>query len=532
MPRIVKAGGEQSPAAPPPSGQTSRLRFERLDILNKTADNLCAQNRFSEALDILGDVIARDPENATAYMHLAATYESIGQIEESMTAFRQAAEIAPDNPMIISASVFATDRAPEATLEDGYTARRRFNDLITRNMPPPLEHTNIPAPDRPLRVGYVSGDLRSHSASKVFGVVLMKHDRAQFETCCYMTLPTQDWMTDQIKASVSQWRDVSDWDNERLYQQIRADQIDILVDLSGHSAGNRLAVFARKPAPVQVTAWGYATGSGLDAMDYFFADAETIHPDEEQWFSETIVRLPNIVSFWPVDPSLVGPVGPLPALKNGHLTFGVLNRLGKMKIGTIEIWARILKAIPDAKLIVKAHGMEHPEIRLMVQRRFEQFGTNLGQLQFRGATDVIAQHKTYNEIDVSLDPWPDGGGVSTLEALWMGVPSITMPYRQIASRLTTSFQKELGLPWLSVSSPDEYVERAVQLNSQRQELARVRSYLREVMCVSAMCDSMRYVHATEDAYRALWKRWCDARNGLTQLAATPLQQRQITLVGA
>lgn len=510
------------------TGQSSRLRVERLELLVATAQELSAQARHFEARDILLDVLDRDPTNDAAALQLAATYESLGMTEESMATFRAACERNPENPLLVSASIFGYDRAPDATLEDGYRARRTFNALMRRQVPPILEHRNLPAPDRQLRVGFVSGDLRHHSAAKVFGVPLMKLDREQFDVACYMTLPGEDWMTDTLRASVSHWRDASAWSNERLYEQIRADEIDILVDLSGHSAGNRLPVFARKPAPVQVTAWGYITGTGLDAVDYMFADRETVHEDEHQYYSEQIIYLPNIVSFWPVDPQIIGPVAPLPCLKNGHLTFGSLNRVGKLKIQTIELWSRILTALPDARLIVKCHGLEHPEIRAMIQERFERFGTNLGQLQFRGSSDSLEHQRTYNEIDVCLDPWPDGGGVSTLEGLWMGVPAITLPYRQIASRLTTSFQKELGLSWFSASSADEYVERAVQINGQRAELARVRRWLRDTMVVSSICNTKQYVTATEDALREIWRRWCAERNGLTQ----PTDRPQITLVGA
>lgn len=526
MPKNPAAGVVKTPAVS--SGQSSRLRVERLDLLVATAQELTAQARLFEARDMLLDVIERDPKNDGAYLSLAVVYENLGMTENSMATFHKACEVSPDNPLLVSASVFACDRSPETTLEDGYRVRQRFAELITKQTPPMLEHRNVPAPDRKLRVGFVSGDMRHHSAAKVFGVPLLKIDREQFDVAVYMTLAGEDWMTETLRAGVGHWRDASTWSNDRLFEQIRSDQIDILVDLSGHSAGNRLPVFARKPAPVQVTAWGYITGTGLPQVDYMLADAVTVRPDEERWFAERIYRLPNIVSFWATDPEIIGPVKPLPCLKNGHLTFGSLNRLGKLKIQTLEIWARILQALPDAKLIIKCHGLEHAEIRLMVQQRFEQFGTNLGQLQFRGASDGIEHQKTFNEIDVALDPWPDGGGVSTLEGLWMGVPAITLPYHQIASRLTTSFQKELGLDWFSASSADEYVERAVQLNSQRQELARVRRWLRDTMCISALCNTNLYVNAVGDALREMWRRYCAERNGM----AGPDGRPQITLVGA
>lgn len=527
MPKqALKAGSTVLPAVS--SGQTSRLQVERLDLLIATAQELGAQARLSEAEDILNDVIRRDPQSDMAHLQLAVVLENMGRTEESLAVFHRACEISPDNPLLVSASVFACDRSAETTLEDGYKLRRRFNELVTRKMPPVLEHRNVPAPDRRLRVGFVSGDLRHHSAAKVFGAPLMKIDRAQFDVACYMTVGVEDWLTETIKTGVDHWRDASTWGNERLFDQIRADDIDILIDLSGHSAGNRLPVFARRPAPVQITAWGYITGTGLDAMDYMFADRICVPEDEQQFYAEKMLYLPTIVNFWPTDPQILGPVQPLPCFKNGYFTFGSLNRLGKLKIQTIELWSRILNALPDSRLIIKCHGLEHPEIRLMVQRRFEQFGTNLAQLQFRGSSDAIEHQQTYNEVDLALDPWPDGGGVSTLEGLWMGVPAITLPYRQIASRLTTSFQKELGLDWLSASSADEYVERAVQANSQRQELARVRRWLRDTMSMSNLCNTKQYTTAVEDALRQAWVRWCNERNGMAQ--ADP--RSQITLVGA
>ncbi len=501
---------------------------------------MAGQARLLDARDLLLDILERDPTYAPGYLTLATVYESAGLIEDAMAAFARAIELAPENPLLVSAAVFGADRDPNATLEDGYRLRRKFNDLIKTTLPPALPHKNLPVPDRKLRIGYVSGDLRSHSASKVFGVVLLKHNPEEFDVCAYMTLAGEDWLTETLKAGIPHWRDASAWSEARLYDQIRSDEIDICVDLSGHSSGNRLPMFARKPAPIQVTAWGYITGTGLDSMDYLFADEDTIYPDEEQWYSEEIVRLPRIVSYWPTAPEICGPVLPSPYLKNGYLTYGVLNRIGKLKIQTIELWARILAAVPDSKLIVKSPGLQHPEVRGMLQARFEQFGVNLSQLQFRGSSDMVEHQQTWNEVDIGLDPWPDGGGVSTLEGLWMGVPCVTLPYRQIASRLTTSFQKELGLPYLSVSSPDEYVERAVALNDQRGELSRVRRNLRDLMCVSALCNTKLYVQAVEDAYRTMWRRWCAERNGQAEhvpssarvqpFAAVP--PPHLTLVGA
>lgn len=505
--------GEVEMASPAPlvfSGQQSRLAFENLDLLVQAAQGLMRQARLVDAQDILRTVLQRDPDHVKALASLASLQENLGEIEASVATFDRVIALSPNNPATLGAAIFSMDRKPGATLEDGYHLRRRYNELV--GWPSTRTHSNNRAPDRRLRIGYVSGDFRHHSAAVVFGPVVLCHDRDQFEITCYAANVRSDWLTEKLRSGVDRWRDISAMSDDDLETQIRADEIDILVDLSGHSAGNRLPVFARKPAPVQVTAWGYITGTGLDAMDYLFADARTIYPDEERWYSEQIVRLPSIVCYWAADVREVGEVQPPPCLKNGYITYGVFNRLGKLKLGAIELWCRILAAVPDARLVIKGAGLGDHESRRVLQGRFAQFGCDLRRLEFREESDHETHMKAYNDVDVCLDPWPDGGGVSTLEAFWMGVPVVTMPYRQIASRLTSSFAHTLGLPYLVASSPDEYVERAVSLNDQRGDLAGVRSALRQVMSVSPLCDSYGYTAAVEQEYRAMWHRWCAAQN--------------------
>ena len=490
-----------------PSGQSARLGFERVDLLLTAAENMLAAARLIDADRLYREILGRAPDDLRALLGLASARERIGDMAGSIEMLDRIEQLAPNNAAVICNLIFSHDRRVTSTLEDSYRLRRRFNDIMKKPLRP---HTNNRAPGRTLRIGYVSGDFRHHSAVTVFGAMMLKHDAGGFEVYCYSMAAKGDSITDRLRESAKVWHDISIWSDDRLEQQIREDEIDILVDLSGHSAGNRLAVFARKPAPVQVTAWGYITGTGLDAMDYLFADHDTVLPGEEQWYAEEIIRLPRIVSYWPADVESVGPVAPLPCETNGFLTYGVMNRLGKLKPEVIALWARILQAVPDARLIVKAAGLDDEASRLWLQNAFHDAGADLSRLQFRGVSSHVEHLKTFNEIDVGLDPWPDGGGVTTLDALWMGVPSVTLPYRQIASRLTGSFNNELGLPFLNASSPDEYVERAVALNEQRAELAHVRGMLRDMLQASVLCDHESYARHVEDAYREIWRRWCAA----------------------
>lgn len=481
-----------------------RLGLDRPGLLLATAVQLINQSELFRAEDLIRRVLAVDPENALAWSCLGSTRERFGDLGGSLEAFERATEAAPSNPLILSNYIFALDRAADTTLEQAHTARRRYNDLVAV---PPRPHPNDRDPDRVLRIGYVSGDLRQHSAAFGFGPVLLSHDPSTVEVYVYSVTPEHDWLTEAIRGGVSAWREcVSDTDDE-LEAKIRADQIDVLVDLSGHSAGNRLPMFARKPAPIQVTAWGYATGTGLDAIDYFFADDVLVLPDEERWYAETVVRLPRAMPYWPADPAEVGEVAPSPTLTNGYTTFGVFNRLGKMTPDCLTLWARVLDAVPTSRLVIKSGGLEHPDLRDQFSGRLNAAGFDRERVTLLGSTERNEHMRSYGQIDLCLDPWPDGGGISTLEAAWMGVPTVTAPWHQIPSRTTASINRELGLDCLTARNPTEYVERAVAADEQRETLADIRSWMRDLMTASAFGSHRLYTAHVERHYRAFWRRW-------------------------
>lgn len=487
-----------------------RLGLHRPRLLLMTAVQLINQTRLFDADALLGRVLEAEPENALAWSCLGSLKERFGDIDGSLAAFERACAAAPSDPRILSNQIFALDRHPSVTLDRASEVRRQYNALVM-----PLgaahrtPHLNDRDPDRVLRVGYVSGDVRQHSAAFGFGPVLLKHDPSAVEVFVYSVTPEGDWITEVIRAGVPHYRDcVSDTDDE-LSARIRADQIDILVDLSGHSAGNRLTVFARKPAPVQVTAWGYATGTGLEAIDYLFSDDVCIAPAEESHYAETVVRLPRVMTFWPPDPSVVGDVGPLPALENGYLTFGVFQRLGKLHPGCLTLWARVLNAVSDSRLVIKAPGLEQEDIREQFAGRLDAAGIERERVTLLGSTAHPEHVKAYEQVDLCLDPWPDGGGISTLEAAWMGVPTLTAPWHQISSRAGMTINRELGLDCLTALNPTDYVERAVAASEQLEELAEIRHWLRDLMIASAFGAHRLYTAHVERHYRQFWRRWVE-----------------------
>jgi predicted O-linked N-acetylglucosamine transferase (SPINDLY family) len=295
--------------------------------------------------------------------------------------------------------------------------------------------------------------------------------------------------------------------DEALSEQIRADGIDILVDLSGHSAGSRLLVFARKPAPVQVTAWGHATGTGLKTMDYFLADPVAVPEAERRWFAEEVVDLPCALCYEP--PSYLPEVTALPALEAQGLTYGCVNRLEKVTERVIRLWGRILQSAPQARLLVKDKGFSETGLRHRFLRRLQEVGgIEPNRVTLHGPSAHPEHLKIFHQIDVGLDPFPQGGGVSTAEALWMGVPVVTLLGATPPSRFTASFLTVLGMQdWIGRSDED-YVRVALEAGRDLPRLAKLRLELRSRAAASSYGDLPRYTRAVEQTYRSLWRRWC------------------------
>jgi predicted O-linked N-acetylglucosamine transferase (SPINDLY family) len=483
----------------------------RLSVLRDLVSALYVDGRRGEAARVLRSVVDLAPEDADSWRHLGMTLATSGSPDEAVLALERAVALDPSHADARSKLIFVLDLLPTTTVEQAFQARRAFNEH--HGLPLAAEirpHTNAPEPERRLRVGYVSADFRRHSASSAFLTILEHHDPSVVEVVCYANVvPEQeDAITERFKACAALWRPITELSDEELAAQIRADEIDVLVDLSGHSGGHRLLAFARKPAPVQVTAWGYATGTGLDAIDAYFSDPVLVPPHEERFYAERVVHLPNVLCYTP--PPVLPPIPPLPVLSNGYVTFGSFNRAVKITPDVLETWARVLHAVPKSRLVLKPTTESATERQRLLEP-LAALGVEPERVEILAKSPHLEHIASFGRIDIQLDTFPHAGGITTLEGLLMAVPCVTVFGERVSGRSSASFLTTLGLEDLVARTTDEYVEIAARLAGNVERLAHERATLRERLLTSPIGDGVTYTRAVEEAYRGLWRRWCDER---------------------
>jgi predicted O-linked N-acetylglucosamine transferase (SPINDLY family) len=456
---------------------------------------------------VLRTIAELTPDDPEAWRNYGVTLATSGSMEVAAAVLEKTVALHPSSSDYLSNYIYVLDMLDSATLEQTFQARRDWNARHALPLAALIQpHANRPDPERRLRVGYVSADFRRHSAAATFLAILQHHDPAVMEVVCYSNNLYEDDLTERFKACASVWRRVGALSDDELAAQIRADRVDVLVDLSGHSRGNRLLTFARKPAPVQVTGWGYATGTGLDAIDAFMADPVVVPPEEERFYAERVVHLPNVVCYSP--PPAPPAISLLPALANGYVTFGSFNRVVKITPAVLALWAQVLLAVPGSRLVLKPSLQDTPATRERLVGPLTQRGIDAARVDILGTSPHHEHLTSFGTIDVQLDPFPHTGGVSTLDGLLMGVPCVTLLGERVAGRLTASFQRLLGLDDLIARTPEEYVEIAVGLAVDLDRWARERATLRERLLASPICDADAYARAVEAAYRGLWRDWC------------------------
>ena len=466
------------------------------------------QGMLGDAVASYHKAIAISPNYAVAHSNLGVAFKDQGKLDDAVASCQKALAIKPDYPEVHSNLIFLYSYILDHPIIDLRDEASRYDKLVSAKARPISNHPNIKNPDRRLRIGMVSGDFKQHAVGHFLTGVLSEINTEHVELFAYSTSSMEDDLTVKIKTCVYKFQKVVGISDEQLSKDIMEDGIDILIDLSGHTGRNRLPLFAWKPAPIQVTWLGYGGTTGIEAMDYVLCDSLVLPPSDEAHFVEKPWRLPDIwVCFSP--PKFDIEVGTLPALANSHITFGSFNNLTKISDKAVECWARILKAVPDSRLLLKNNQLNDTSIQEATRTRFEAHGINPLRIILKSHVIDKKEHfLTYQEMDISLDTFPYSGGTTTIEAIWMGTPVVTLKGDRFISHLGESILHNVGLADWIADTTDDYVEKAVAFASDLEKLSYLRESLRDQLIISPVCDATRFAGNLEDAFRGMWKEWC------------------------
>ncbi|NVZ10285.1 tetratricopeptide repeat protein [Allochromatium humboldtianum] len=476
-----------------------------VEALNNLAILQHQQGQLDSALETLNKALTFNPNHVSALINRSTVLRDMGQLDTALSDLAQAQTFEPDSVIACSNALFILNYHPDHSAETIFDAYREFDRRFGQpHRAAWLPHPNRPDPERRLRLGYVSPDFRGHSACHALEPLLTHHDRAHFELTAYAELTQEDALTAVYRRLVDHWVPTRGLSDDELAARIRADGIDILVDLAGHTANNRLGVFARRPAPVSVTWMGYGSTTGLSAIDYFLADATLAPEGSEALFAEQPWRLDRPLAIHRPVPEM-GEVSPLPAHRRGYVTFGTLTRHVRINHRTLRTWATILQRLPGSRLVIDSKDFAAPSMQQRLTERFEALGIAPERLE-------IGYHSppwdVLRGIDIGLDCFPHNSGVTLYETLYMGLPFITLADRPSVGRIGSTILTALGHPeWIAASETD-YVERALALAADLDRLAALRAGLRAEMEHSPIRDEGGFVRSLERAYRRMWQLWC------------------------
>ena len=479
------------------------------ELWNNLANILDEQGLVESALQAYQRAVTLRPDDARFHLGFGGALLTIGKLDEAFVHITRARELDPALAVAADCGLMGllyVSEDPKAPLA---AATAWANGLV---LPPALGHANSRDPDRRLRIGYVSPDFFHHPVANFIAPVLASHDRGSVEVFCYAEVKAPDRVTERLRGlveSADHWRDTTGMSDDSLASAIRAEGIDILIDLAGHTVGGRLPVFARKPAPVQATWLGYPATTGLTQIDWRITDPIADPPGlTDDQYSERLLRLPTGFNcYQPIDD--MPPVVPLPADTNGYVTFGCFNHAAKIREKTLDVWAELLKAVPDSRLCLKHRGFSLPSTVAEYRHGFERRGVAAARVDLISFIDDPRRHlAAYDRVDVALDPFPYNGTTTTCEALWMGVPVIALAGDAHLSRVGVSLLTRVGLPELVADTPARYIEIAARLAADRERLRGLRGALRARTAGSSVCDAALVTRELETALRQVWRDWC------------------------
>jgi predicted O-linked N-acetylglucosamine transferase (SPINDLY family) len=460
--------------------------------------------KLSEAQASCQRALALKPDYAKALTQLGQCHLDQGYVEAAVCCFDRARAIKPDEETTLSGRIFALDYSEDGDFAGHQAARsewwRRIGARIAAERA--SQHDNDRDPNRRIVLGYVSAEFRHRSAAYSFRPVLQNHDRSRFEVICYSGSPTEDGVTRSFQDCADRWRNVQQWSDDQLEDCIRADKVDILIDLSGHTEGNRLRIFARKPAPIQVTAWGHASGTGLPTIDYLFADPVLVPAEVRDLFAEQIHDLPCVIILEP-PPAALRSLEP-PVRSNGYVTYGVFNRVSRLSHATIGVWARILRSDVTSRLLIKDRMIDDAAIRNMLLEKFAAQGIAPDRIGLLGSSSRDEHLAALRNVDICLDPIPHGGGVTTWESLYMGVPVVTRLGNGIAKGVSGAILSAVGMSDWVAADDDQYVD--IALRSDPDRLKAIRHELPDL--IAHRCSPAAYARAVDEAYQTMWNKRC------------------------
>lgn len=514
--------------------QTMFGRLAKVSLLNRL-------RRHDEAVELLEQAIEVEPDNALLHNLLGLSLMKGGDLEAARAAVERTLSLAPDNAEILANlgaiyrdlfrpldsiklckkavaadpsksevwAIFlsAMNYLPGYPREEMFESACAFGESMAKAATPYLTHGNDRSPDRTLRVGMVSGDFCMHPVGFYLLGSLMDIDPERVSLFAYNTNDKDDEVARRLKSKFTGWRDVRMVSDSRLAEMIVEDRIDILIDLAGHTDGNRLPVFAWKPAPVQAAWAGYVATTGVREIDYILCDEIVMPPEEERYFVEKPYRLADSYLCSSM-PNLAIGVGPLPADRNGYITFGSFNNLVKASDDLIAYWADLLQAVPDSKLFLKNRILDASAVRDKVFERFLSHGIASDRLILEGASPRPDLIGSYNKVDIALDTFPYTGGVTSIEAMWMGVPVLTLGGNSFSERVGETIIANVGLADWVVHSPEQYVRCATRHASDLDSLRTLRQTLRNTLMTSPVADSQAFSRKLEKAFRGMWEDWC------------------------
>ena len=491
-------------------GKLQKLQPDNYIVYNEMGTLSWKLGNISGAVKYFTKSKEINPDDPDIWCKLGNNLARLGQIERGMELFRNAVEKTPEDFGWHSNLLFHLHYLPDLDRQEMFNEHKKWAQI---HAPPSLakaDHNNIPDPDRQLRIGYISPDFRGHSVAIFLGSLLESHHSEEVEVYGYGDITSPDSTTEQLKNKFDYYRNIRGINDKSVADLIEQDQIDILVDLAGHTGDSRLHVLAYKPAPLQVTWLGYPDTTGMSQIDYRLTDSIADPVGSQKFYTEKLIYLPNgFLCFSPCE--TLPAVADLSSNRNGRITFGSFNISRKINSSVVELWSRILKSVPNSDLLLKFKSGRDDEIRQIFLRQFEAHGINPERITISGWLPSPAHLQLYNHIDIALDTYPYNGTTTTCQALSMSVPVISLSGDQHMSRVGRSLLSRLGLEFFAASTPDEYVSKAVALAAKPDALAKIRETMRDKMAASTLCNKSLFARNIEQAYRNMWKKWCNTK---------------------